>query len=384
MPVRHIVYQCFPGAFAGGVQKMVFELAGAQRRQGADVEIWTPDATRAGSTEIFDGLPIRYFRPDASWGYARSKALVAALARLPLGAVIHAHSTFHPLNHDVATAARTQGLRLFFHAHGALDPVLFSDWSLKSIKKRLYLRFIGLPDFNDAAGIFALTPLEAQQLLKLGVQAAIHVVPNGIVPAPFVPLESARAFRVKHRIAATDKVILFVGRIMAKKRLEDVIAAFAALRDSLGALTLAIAGDISQDPAYHRHLKETATKLGCADGIRWLGFLDEQGKPSAFAAADCFVHASESEGMALAILEAMSAGLPTVVTRGCYMRQAADAGAVSECAQGATALTEAIRQVLEDPDFAAGLRERARTYASTEYDWSLLAARMLEIYAGKA
>jgi glycosyltransferase involved in cell wall biosynthesis len=88
--------------------------------------------------------------------------------------------------------------------------------------------------------------------------------------------------------------------------------------------------------------------------------------------------------MALAILEAMSAGLPTVVTRGCYMRQAADAGAVSECAQGATALTEAIRQVLEDPDFAAGLRERARTYASTEYDWSLLAARMLEIYAGKA
>jgi glycosyltransferase involved in cell wall biosynthesis len=366
------------------VQKMVFELASAQRRLGADVEIWTPDATRAGSTKIFDGLSIRYFRPDAAWGYARSKELVAALADLPLGAVIHAHSTFHPLNHDVATAARSLGLRIFYHPHGALDPVLFSDWSLKSIKKRLYLRFIGLPDINAAAGIFALTPLEAQQLASLSVAAPIHIVPNGIVPVPFVPLESARAFRVKHRIAATDKVILFVGRIMAKKRLEDIIAAFAALRASLGALTLAIAGDISQDPAYHRRLKETATKLDCADSIRWLGFLDESAKPAAFAAADCFVHASESEGMALAILEAMSAGLPTVVTRGCYMRQAAEAGAVSECAQGATALTEAIRQVLEDPDFAAGLRERARTYALKEYDWSRLAALMLEIYVGKA
>ena len=63
-PVRHIVYECIPGSFAGGVQKMVFELASAQRRLGADVEVWTPDAIRAGSTEVFSGLPIHYFMPD--------------------------------------------------------------------------------------------------------------------------------------------------------------------------------------------------------------------------------------------------------------------------------------------------------------------------------
>ena len=363
---------------------MVFELASAQLRLGADVEIWTVDDERAGRREVHAGLTIRYFKPDKALGYARSEALVAAMAGLPRDTIIHAHSTFHPLNHDVAAATRRLGLRLFFHPHGALDPILFSNWSVKSLKKRLYLRFIGLPDLNAANGIFALTPLEAQQLASLGVQCSIHIVPNGIVRVSSGSPESAKEFRVTHRISASDRVILFVGRIMAKKRLEDIITAFAKLRATSGSLTLAIAGNISQDPLYYRSLVEAATNLGCADGIRWLGFLDEQSKPAACAAADCFVHASESEGMALAILEAMSAGLPTIVTRGCYMRQAAEAGAVLECPQGAAALTDAIRRVLEDPVFALSLRERARTYATKEHCWATIAAKTLEIYDAKA
>ena len=363
---------------------MVFELASAQLRLGADVEIWTIDKERAGKSEVHGGLPIRYFLPDKALGYARSKALVGALAQQPHNVVVHGHSTFHPLNHDVAAATRRLGFRLFFHPHGALDPILFSNWSVKSLKKRLYLRFIGLPDLNASNGIFALTPLEAEQLASLGVRSPMHIIPNGIVHVSSGSPESARAFRVAHRIAASDRVILFVGRIMAKKRLEDIINAFAKLRATSSSLTLAIAGNISQDPAYHRYLKEAATQLGCADGIRWLGFLDESAKPAAFASADCFVHASESEGMALAILEAMSAGLPTVVTRGCYMRQAAEAGAVLECPQGAAALAEAIKQVLENSALSVSLGERARAYSAQEHDWSRLAARTLEIYDGKA
>ena len=384
LSVRHVVYECLPGEFAGGVQKMVFELASAQRRLGADVEIWTIDGERAGKTEIHAGLPIRYFVPDSAWGYARSKALVSALALLPRDTIAHAHSTFHPLNHDLAVAARRLGMRIFFHPHGALDPILFSNWSFKSVKKRLYLRFVGLPDLNMANGIFALTPLEAEQLASLGVKSPTNIVPNGIVRVSCATQESAKAFRSAHRIASADKVILFVGRIMAKKRLEDVIIAFAKIRASSGPLILAVAGNTSQDPMYHRSLEALAKARGCTDGIRWLGFLDEQTKPAAYAAADCFVHASESEGMALAILEAMSAGLPAVVTRGCYMRQAAEAGAVLECPQGDEFLAEAINQVLENSALAASLGERARAYSAQEHDWGRLAARTLEIYDRKA
>ena len=79
-PIRHIVYECLPGAYAGGVQKMVFELASAQRRLGADVEIWTVDAARAGKTEVHGVLPVRYFSPDYAMGYVRSLELNSALS----------------------------------------------------------------------------------------------------------------------------------------------------------------------------------------------------------------------------------------------------------------------------------------------------------------
>jgi hypothetical protein len=104
-PIRHIVYECLPGAYAGGVQKMVFELATAQRRLGAGVEIWAPDAIRAGSTEIIDGLPIRYFYPDPLFGLARSFRLKREIDKLPADVVLHAHNTFNPLNVQVDEAA---------------------------------------------------------------------------------------------------------------------------------------------------------------------------------------------------------------------------------------------------------------------------------------
>jgi glycosyltransferase involved in cell wall biosynthesis len=379
--IRHLVYECLPGAYAGGVQKMVFELASAQRRLGADVEIWTVDAARAGKTEVHGGLPVRYFSPDYAMGYVRSLELNGALSTLPKEAVLHAHSTFHPLNHDLAVVARRLGLRHFFHPHGALDPVLFAGWSLKALKKRLYHRVIGRPDLNAATGIFALTPLEAEQLIELGVTGRIHVVPNGIMPAPVASAEATADFRASHRIAPSARLLLFVGRIMPKKRIEDIISAFATLRVDMPDLVLEIAGNVAQDAAYHQRLLALATDLGCAEAIRWLGFLDESAKPAAFAAAEAFVHASESEGMALAILEAMSAGLPVVATKGCYMREAAAAGALLECAQGAEALADAIRRVLDDVSLAAALGKAARVHAAQEHDWDRIAARSLEIYS---
>lgn len=379
--IRHIVYECLPGAYAGGVQKMVFELASAQRRLGADVEVWTVDAARAGTTEIHAGLPVRCFHPDYALGYVRSLALVDALAKLPKDAVLHLHSTFHPLNHDVAVVARRHGLRHFFHPHGALDPILFGGWSLKSLKKRLYHRFIGRPDLNRSAGVFALTPLEAEQLAALGVAAPVRILPNGIAAAAPAAPASAAEFRRRHGIAADAVVLLFVGRIMPKKRLEDILVAFAFLRADRPKLVLAIAGNAGQDPAYQARLRKIADGHRCADGVRWLGFLDEQSKPAAYAVAEAFVHASVSEGMALAILEAMSAGLPVVATRGCYMRQAAAAGALLECDQGPEALAAALRSVFENPALAARLGAAARAHVAEEHDWDRLARKMGEAYA---
>jgi glycosyltransferase involved in cell wall biosynthesis len=374
--IRHIVYECLPGAYAGGVQKMVFELASAQRRLGADVEIWTPDAIRAGSTEVFDGLPVRYFYPDPLFGLARSHRLSRELATLPADVVLHAHNTFNPLNVQVDRAATARGLKVFFNPHGALDPALFSGWDFKSIKKRLYIRCFTRPKLNRATGVFALTELEQAQLKSLGVTSPIHVLPNGIRPVTVASREAGLALRARHGLGPNDRIALFIGRITAKKRIEDIIRAISGL-----GVHLFIAGNPDAEPGYTALLKGEASAAGCVSRIHWLGFMDEAAKAAAYAAADCFVHASESEGMALAILEAMSAGLPVVATQGCYMAEAARAGALVECASGPAALTEALRPLLMDLDLAQKQGRRGQAYVASAHDWANLARRSLQIYA---
>ena len=378
LPIRHIVYECIPGAYAGGVQKMVFELASAQRRLGADVEIWTPDAIRAGSTEVFDGLPVRYFYPDPLFGLARSHRLSRELATLPADVILHAHNTFNPLNVQVDRAATARGLKVFFNPHGALDSALFSGWDLKSIKKRLYIRFFTRPKLNRATGVFALTELEQAQLRSVGITSPIHVLPNGIRPVTVASREAGLALRARHGLGPNDRIALFIGRITAKKRIEDIIRAIAGL----GA-HLFIAGNPDAEPGYTALLKGEASAAGCATRVHWLGFMDEAAKAAAYAAADCFVHASESEGMALAILEAMSAGLPVVATQGCYMAEGAQAGALVECASGPKALTEALRPLLMDQDFAREQGRRGQAYVAKVHDWEAIARRSLRIYAGE-
>ena len=358
---------------------MVFELASAQRRLGADVEIWTPNALRAGSTEFFDELPIRYFAANPLLGLARSFRLQQEIATLPKSAILHAHNTFNPLNLQVGAAAAEYGLKAFYHPHGALDPALFSDWSLKSLKKRLYIRAASGPNLNKSAGVFALTPLERDQLLSLDITAPIHVVPNGIRPVTVASPEQGLALRRQHGLDSADRVMLFIGRITPKKRLEDIIQALSLLGAS--APHLFIAGSPTAEPDYGEALLRIVRECGCASRVHWLGFLDESAKSAAYAASDVFVHASESEGMALAILEAMSAGLPVVATRGCYMAEAAASHALIQCEQGANALAAALAPLLADPARARALGLAGQVHTHHVHDWEALARATMRIYA---
>ena len=357
---------------------MVFELASAQRRLGADVEVWTPDALRAGATEIFDELPIRYFYPNPLFGIARSFRLKQEITTLPKSAILHAHNTYNPLNLQVGDAAAQHGLKAFYHPHGALDPALFADWSVKSLKKRLYIRAFSRPNLNRSAGVFALTPLERIQLVSLGVIAPIHVVPNGIRPVAVASPDQGLALRRQNGLDDSDCVMLFIGRITPKKRLEDIIHALSLLGAS--APHLFIAGSPKVESAYGESLFRTVRSCGCAARVHWLGFLDEAAKAAAYAAADVFVHASESEGMALAILEAMSAGLPVVATRGCYMTEASSVRALIQCEQGPAALAAALAPLLADRKAARALGLAGQAHAHHVHDWEALARATLRIY----
>ncbi|HZF43808.1 MAG TPA: glycosyltransferase [Sphingomonadaceae bacterium] len=380
MKIVHVVNRCVPGEYLGGVERVVLDLATAQAQSGADVTIAAYSSSPSADRVIEERLRIRYFGGRTLLGVVSSPPMFAALgAEAPPFDVLHAHATFHPLNWEAARLAAARGRSIFFHAHGALDPRLIRGASLRTLKKKAYIALVERRNLNGANAVFALSTQEEQQLREMGVSAPIEIVPNGVAPPPVGTVAGGLRLRHTLGIDPTAPVVLYLGRIVAKKRIEAIIQALALLPSSGPAACLLIGGN-EDEPDYARTLRALIEELGLRARVHWLGFLKEVDKPDVFAASNVFVHASESEGMAMSILEGMAAGLPTLVTPGCYMTEASAAGAVLETAGDPQAIRAGLAKLTEDAGLAARIGQHGRAYVAENHGWPALAKRVLAAY----
>ena len=136
----------------------------------------------------------------------------------------------------------------------------------------------------------------------------ITVIPNAIPRA----LDSAELSREQALtvlgLEAHHKVVGFIGRLAPQKRLSDVIWAFQLLHQLVDTVRLVLIGDGPQRDM----LAEIAEGFGCRDKIVFAGH--RQDAYSLLASVDVFVLASEFEGMSNSLMEAMSLGIPCVVS----------------------------------------------------------------------
>jgi glycogen synthase len=128
----------------------------------------------------------------------------------------------------------------------------------------------------------------------------IDVILNGATETAAIPAA---------RQADTGLRILSVSRLIARKGLDTLIAALAkAKRPDLSL-------DIVGDGPIRASLCQLAASVGVADRVRFHGFLDQSGLARLYAQADIFVLPSVAESCSMALLEAMAAGLPLIVTK---------------------------------------------------------------------
>ena len=169
--------------------------------------------------------------------------------------------------------------------------------------------------------------------------------------------------------------ILFVGTIEARKNVSGLIAAYDRLLQSGAAVpNMVLAG--RSGPDADRLLSatpETATR------IERRGYVSDEERLRLYRTASMLVLPSHHEGFGLPVLEAMTIGLPVIVSnRGSLPELAGDAAAIVDPDDPA-ALADAMRRVLSDAPLRrrmieAGLR-RAR-----DYSWKTSARRLLEAY----
>jgi len=226
-----------------------------------------------------------------------------------------------------------------------------------------------------------------REILADEYRTSAEVVHNGVDVARFRSADPDLAAALRQRAGAADRpLILAVGGIEPRKGSDTLMAALAELRRSGRRPVLAVVGGHSfQDyREYRDRVLSSLPGLGLRleDDVVLLGTVPDAELPGWYAAADVLAFPSTKEGWGLAVLEAMSAGLPVVasdlpVFRE-YLRPGRDALMVPT--DDAAALAAALGTVLDDAALADRLRAAGHEVCA-RFTWDRCAAEHQRIYA---
>jgi glycosyltransferase involved in cell wall biosynthesis len=238
--------------------------------------------------------------------------------------------------------------------------------------KNVSLRLIERPLLEAAAAIHVTSDAEAQDVRSLGIQTRIVVVPIG------VETQSAEPFATTERSFSPARY-LFLSRLDPKKNIESLLDAFTRLLRANPSATLTIAGD--GDPTYVSQLHAKSAGLGLTSSINWVGHVEGLKKARIFAESTVFVLPSFSENFGIAVVEALSTGLPCVLTDG-----VAVSVDVAACAAGRIVSTDAdsicrgMLEIVENQESWRAMSCRAVELARSRFGLDQMGARLVELY----
>lgn len=314
--ILHVTPYC-AGAWAyGGIPRLSDSLARGLARRGHRVTVCTTDACDATSRlrardRAADGVDLRVF-PNLSNRLAYRFQLF-----LPLG--LERYLRAHAGEFDVAHLHACRNVPGVIAAHFlhrvGVPYVLAPNGTAPRLERRLLAKRI----FDAAAGdrvlsqascVLAVSNAERRQLRTLGVgDRRIRVIPNPIDLAEFTPAISAGRFRARLPEAArAARLVVFLGQLSPRKRLDVLVRAFAACRRRDGWLVIAGADMGALD-----RTRMLARTLGVADRVVFPGLLRGRERLELLADADVVVYPSQDEIFGLVPLEALLAGAPVVV-----------------------------------------------------------------------
>ncbi len=205
-----------------------------------------------------------------------------------------------------------------------------------------------------ATHVTAVSEAVAGSSVALGVpRARITVIENGVDMARF---EGMAVDRVPLGVTGDRPVVGSIGCLAARKDYATLLDAIAELARRGREFDTVLVGDGPERAT----LEARARSLGIADRVRFLG--ERPDVDRLLPAMDVFVLSSREEGIPNALLEAMAAGRPAVVTDVGGNREVLDDGSTGWIvpAQSPVALAAALDQALGDPAEARRRGDRAR------------------------
>jgi glycosyltransferase involved in cell wall biosynthesis len=366
---------------AGGPPKIIFDHTQVALRYGHQVTILSPVSPGETPYTLPDGAHLvlcnrtpgisRFFREFSVELYQYLKQHVREYD------VIHCHGLWH--FGTLAPFMLDRTVAKVITIHGVLDRWVYAhhNWKkelMNTLAQKAYLERADLVQINNTD--------EQEDILRyLGhPHPNVVVIPNGVKTSDFAQLPPKGAFRQKLNLPADKKLVLFMSRLNAKKGLDLLLPGFRDYLKTHPDTVLALAGG---DDGYQETARQFIEQHHLNDSIRLVGMLTGDDKKAALTDADLFTLPSYSEGFSMAVLEAMAAGTPALVSDrvgfGDAIRQHQAAGLLDSLTP--EAVTAGLEKLLGNDQLRKQLADNALAMVRTKYDIDVVAKQLLDEYA---
>jgi glycosyltransferase involved in cell wall biosynthesis len=230
-----------------------------------------------------------------------------------------------------------------------------------------------------ADAVISLTTQMSEELVAAGIPAErVVLIPNGVDCALFAPVSSERRaeLRAQVNLPPDRPIVLFAGRLAYPKAVDVLLRARKRVHTQMPEALLVLAGT----GALKEEMETLSHELGLDDAARFLGWV--QTTRPLYQAADLFVLPSWSEGMSMALLEAMACGLPPVVSDipGSADIVTQEQNGLLVAPGDEEGLAAALERGLRDTALAALLSSAARETITSQYSADLMNERYARLY----
>jgi len=294
----------YPKYKLGGTAYTTYYLGQALANKGENVVVacWNKSDTyfskEQSSLNINNRFSIIYFPKTSIWNFIQSiKKLYAQIKNSDRILLNTAWQSYGLVAYACLKILKREYI---LYPHGSFDEGVFNGW-----KKRIFFYFFDKQIATSSKVVVALNAREQNSLRKLGITNS-RIIQNGVAV-----FNSSSTF-IPPKVLEKKEFILFLGRIVEKKGVLELIGAFDLIKHSGSNLMLVMAGPVTD--TMESRLKGLSK---FSSEIVFIGPVMDDLKWWLYENTNVFVLPSFSEGQPIALLEALSKGAICCASKAC-------------------------------------------------------------------
>ena len=217
---------------------------------------------------------------------------------------------------------------------------------------------------------------ELQRIFGLPFEK-INVIPNGINLNNFTGIERDYDFRRQYAMD-NEKMILYVGRLVYEKGIQNLIGAMPKILSNYHDAKLVICGK----GGMMDELRQEARNLGIENKVYFAGYCDSKKIQKMYKCADVAVFPSTYEPFGIVALEAMLAGVPTVVSDVGGLNEIVEHGVdgMKSYAGNSNSIADSVLTLLFDAKLCSAVSKNAVKKVKELYNWNKIAQDTHYVY----